>query len=68
MSFGKMSGTVEIFQTFFYDTMTTHEQTILVSRVFLGKTLALSGHMTLRKLIAQGGVAKYQITCFHRKR
>ena len=26
------------------------------------------GHVTLQKLIAQGGVAKYQITCFHRKR
>ena len=30
---------------------------------FLGKTLVLSGHVTLQKLIAQGGVAKYQITC-----
>ena len=34
----------------------------LVPRVFLGKTLVLSGHVTLQKLIAQGGVAKYQIT------
>ena len=29
----------------------------------MGKTLVLSGHVTLQKLIAQGGVAKYQITC-----
>jgi hypothetical protein len=36
---------------------------ILVPRIFLGKTLVLSGHVTLQKLIAQGGVAKYQITC-----
>jgi hypothetical protein len=28
----------------------------------------LHGHVALRKLIAQGGVAGYQITCFHRKR
>jgi hypothetical protein len=41
---------------------------ILVLRVFLGKTLVSAGHVTLQKLIAQGGVAKYQITCFHRKR
>jgi hypothetical protein len=42
--------------------------TILVPRVFLGKTLVLSGHVTLQKLIAQGGVAKCQITCFHTQR
>jgi hypothetical protein len=36
---------------------------ILVPRVFLGKILVLSGHVTLQKLIAKGGVAKYQITC-----
>jgi hypothetical protein len=41
---------------------------ILVPRAFLGKTLVSAGHVTLQKLIAQGGVAKYQITCFHRKR
>jgi hypothetical protein len=35
---------------------------ILVPRVFLGKTLVLSGHVTLQKLIAQGGVAKYDYT------
>jgi hypothetical protein len=43
-------------------------QFILVPRVFWGKTLVLSGHVTQQKLIAQGGVAKCQITCFHRKR
>jgi hypothetical protein len=34
---------------------------ILVPKVFLGKTLVLSGHVTLQKLITQGGMAKYQI-------
>ena len=43
--------------------ITTYKLITLVPRVFLGKTLVLSGHVTLQKLIAQGGVAKYQITC-----
>ena len=37
---------------------------------YSGKTLVFSGNVTLQIIIAQwggggGGVAKYQITCFH---
>ena len=52
------------FVFFYWKTFEGLERVVIfVRRVFLGKTLVLSGHVTLQKLIAQEGVVEYQITC-----
>ena len=40
----------------------------VANTILVGKTLVLSGHVNLQKLIDQGRVAKCQITCFHTQR